>query len=353
MRLTLLQTFYSLILTGSRKSLLFNSPDLHTLRPMAHVFSQQEIVQGISANKVEQLQRKRRYKNVNYYQINIYRPLVLKLQDDIWKCLSNTVPVWRFAWLAQDRRHVHSVPAWNYSTAKWKHIFNIFQTFQQFFFFNLKYVGCEFKLHWVTFSRSTLTTSTRINIKVIDGNVKMFGCNKHPLTMSTFFCIFSLIVRQTQCIIAAGNAFNWFVHPPLVLVQVLSRGRRVFPNPAKVLLHQVPSNQVLPGGGEREYPGSGLCLGYPIPQDRDLTRDRTRVCCLPGGTSLGSSRRTSLLVIFLLISQRNENRYAPLWWGCRAPAPCRPSGRSSTWFSLSYPTVSPQPTAQRSPRVQV
>ena len=37
--------------------------------------------------------------------------------------------------------------------------------------------------------------------KIMDCSVEKFGYNEHPLIANSFFCIFSLIVSQTQCIV--------------------------------------------------------------------------------------------------------------------------------------------------------
>ena len=55
------------------------------------------------------------------------------------------------------------------------------------------------KLHWIPLSASSATTSRFLCIKFIDRSVKKFGHNEHPLIMSSFFCIFVLVVNGTQC----------------------------------------------------------------------------------------------------------------------------------------------------------
>ena len=45
------------------------------------------------------------------------------------------------------------------------------------------------------------TASIFLCIKIIDNNVNSFSYNEHPLKMSSFFRIFLLVVRGTQCIV--------------------------------------------------------------------------------------------------------------------------------------------------------
>ena len=54
------------------------------------------------------------------------------------------------------------------------------------------------QLHFVPLTTSSVTTSKRLCIKIIDCNVKKFGYNEHPLVTCSFYCIFLLVVSGTQ-----------------------------------------------------------------------------------------------------------------------------------------------------------
>ena len=51
------------------------------------------------------------------------------------------------------------------------------------------------------------TKSGFLSNKIIDCNVKRFSYNEHPLTTSTFFCIFLSVVHGTQC----SSTWPWWV----------------------------------------------------------------------------------------------------------------------------------------------
>ena len=58
------------------------------------------------------------------------------------------------------------------------------------------------KVHWVLLVTNSVTTTTwlwRADFEIIDFNVKKFGYNEDPLIMTSFFCIFPIVISGTQC----------------------------------------------------------------------------------------------------------------------------------------------------------
>ena len=60
-------------------------------------------------------------------------------------------------------------------------------------------------------SEHLVRTNKFLCIKLTDNNVDKFGCEKHSLTTRCFFCMFSLVVKQTSVpVIFRGNQYPCF-----------------------------------------------------------------------------------------------------------------------------------------------